>query len=71
MKPTLRHDDMIIPNKGLFRKLFSFNTLIISSIPKRGHHNVISTKSLFVTISNSNVLKTLGKNISNFVFLDF
>ena len=72
MKPTLRHDDMIIPNKGLFRKLFSFNTLIISYIPKQGHHNVIiSTKSLFVTISNSNVLKTLGKNISNFVFLDF
>ena len=72
MKPTLRHDDMIIPNKGLFRKLFSFNTLIISYIPKRGHHNVIiSTKSLFVTISNSNVLKTLGKNISKFVFLDF
>ena len=72
MKPTLRHDDMIIPNKGLFRKLFSFNTLIISYIPKRGHHNVIiSTKSLFVIISNSNLLKNLSKNISKFVFLDF
>ena len=43
---------MIISNRGLFRKLFSFYTLIISYIPKRGHHNVIiSTKSLFRIIS--------------------
>ena len=32
---------MIISNRGLFRKLFSFYILIISYIPKRGHHNVI------------------------------
>ena len=43
---------MIISNRGLFRKLFRFYTLIISYIPKRGHHNVIiSTKSLFRIIS--------------------
>ena len=43
---------MIISNRGLFRKLFTFYTLIISYIPKRGHHNVIiSTKSLFRIIS--------------------
>ena len=63
---------MIISNRGLFRKLFSFYTLIVSYIPKRGHHNVIiSTKSLFRIISNSNVLKNLIKNISKLVFLDF
>ena len=45
---------------------------IISYIPKRGHLNVIiSTKSLFIIISNSNVLKNLSKNISKLVFLDF
>ena len=63
---------MIISNRGLFRKLFRFYTLIISYIPKRGHLNVIiSTKSLFIIISNSNVLKNLSKNISKLVFLDF
>ena len=63
---------MIISNRGLFRKLFSSYTLIISYTPKRGHHNVIiSTKSLFIIISNSNVLKNLSKNVSKLVFLDF
>ena len=63
---------MIISNRGLFRKLFNSYTLIISYTPKIGHHNVIiSTKSLIIIISNSNVLKTLSKNISKLVFLDF
>ena len=57
VKPTQRHDDIII-SKSLFRKLFSFYTLIISYIPKQGHHNmVISSKSLFRIIWNSNTLK--------------
>ena len=51
---------MIISNRGLFRKLFRFYTLIISYIPKRGHLNVIiSTKSLFIIISNSLLLMLL------------
>ena len=51
---------MIISNRGLFRKLFHFYTLIISYIPKRGHLNVIiSTKSLFIIISNSLLLMLL------------
>ena len=56
VKPTQRHDDIIISTRSLFRKLFSF---LYSHylIPKRGHHNVvISTKSLFRIISNSNTL---------------
>ena len=56
VKPTQRHDDIIISTRSLFRKLFSFlysGYLIL----KRGHHNVvISTKSLFRIISNSNTL---------------
>ena len=48
------------------------NYFIISCIPKRGHDNVvISTKSLFRIISNSNTLKNLSKDISKLVFLDF
>ena len=44
--------------EAYLEKLFSFYILIISYIPKRGHHNVgISTKSLFRIISNSNVPK--------------
>ena len=67
-----RHDDIIISTRSLFRKLFSFYTLIISYIPKQGHHNmVISSKSLFRIISNSNTLNNLSKNISKLVFLDF
>ena len=51
---------MIISNRGLFRKLFRFYTLIISYIPKRGHLNVIiSTKSLSIIISNSLLLMLL------------
>ena len=72
VKPTKRHDDIIISTGSLFRKLFSFYTLIITYIPKLGHHNVvISTKSLFRIILNSNTLKNLSKNISKRVFLDF
>ena len=62
MKPTQRHDDITISTRSLFRKLFSFYTLIISYIPKQGHHNmVISSKSLFRIISNSNTLTILSK----------
>ena len=57
VKPKQRHDDIIISTRSLFRKSFSFYTLIISYKPERGHHNlVISTKSLFRTISNSYTL---------------
>ena len=63
VKPTQRHDDIIIPTRSLFKKkLFSFYTLIISYIylnarPELDHHNVvISTKSLFRIISNSNTI---------------
>ena len=57
LKPTQRHDDIIIATRSLFRKLFSFYTLIISYKLTRGHHNVvISTKSLFRIISNSYTL---------------
>ena len=72
VKPTQRHDDIIISTGSLFRKLFSFYTQIISYIPKRSHRNVvISTKSSLRIISNSNTLKNLSKNISKLVFLDF
>ena len=63
---------MFSSTRSQFRKLFSFYTLIISYMPKRGHHNVvISTKSLYRIISNSYTLKNLSKNISKLVFLDF
>ena len=63
---------MFSSTRSQFRKLFSFYTLIISYMPKRGHHNVvISAKSLYRIISNSYALKNLSKNISKLVFLDF
>ena len=72
VKPTQRLDEISISTGSLFRKLFSFYALITSYIPKQGHHNmVISSKSLFRIISNSNTLKNLSKNISKLVFLDF
>ena len=39
--PTQSDDDIFISTRSLFRKLFTFYTLIISYIPKRGHHHVI------------------------------
>ena len=62
---------MIISNRGLFRKLFSFYTLIISYIPKRGHHNVvISTKSLFRIISTLILYKISVKTSVKYRFCD-
>ena len=57
--------------KSLFRKLFSFYTLITSYKPTRGHHNlVISTKSLFRIISNSYPLSKLRRKSVKYRFCD-
>ena len=63
---------MIISNRGLFRKLFSFYTLIISYIPKRGHHNVIiSTKSLFRIISKIIIIIIIDALLTVFILFYF
>ena len=60
-----RHDDIIISAKSLFRKLFSFYTLIISYKPTPGHNNlVITTKSKFRIILNFYTLQKLRRKIS-------
>ena len=63
---------MIISNRGLFRKLFTFYTLIISYIPKRGHHNVIiSTKSLFRIISKIIIIIIIDALLIVFILFYF
>ena len=57
VKPTQRHDDIIISTRSLiFRKKFSFYTIIISYIPKRGHHNVVVSIIIIIIIINTIII---------------
>ena len=63
VKPTQRHDDIVISTRRLLRKLFSFYTVIISYIAKRGHHNVvvldILLQNTLLIISNKPTVETI------------